>query len=361
MNPIRVLHVVTYMGRGGLETMIMNYYRHIDRTRIQFDFLVHRDFQADYDNEILELGGRIYHLPPLNPLSPNYFRALNSFFSKHHYDIVHSHLDCLSAYPLKIAKKYGAKTRIAHAHNKNQEHNFKYLIKICSKSLIPHYATDLFACSVEAGKWMFPGHQFKVLKNAIDTRQYLYNPQIEKSMREQLGIQNKFVIGHVGRFDPQKNHSFLIELFHCIVKREKDSVLLLVGNGCGKSEIENKVKKLGMKDKVLFLGCRNDVSKILQAVDVFVFPSFYEGLSVATVEAQAAGIPCILSDQIPQECKFVKNVEFLSLNLSYQEWANHILKYLGSTKKNEFNAICKAGYDIKDNARQLEKFYLSRG
>lgn len=361
MNPIRVLHVVTYMGRGGLETMIMNYYRHIDRTRIQFDFLVHRDFQADYDNEILELGGRIYHVPPLNPLSPNYFRALNSFFSKHHYDIVHSHLDCLSAYPLKIAKKYGTKTRIAHAHNKNQDYNFKYLIKICSKPLIPHYATDLFACSVEAGNWMFPGHQFKVLKNAIDTRKYLYNPKIEKSMREQLGIQNKFVLGHVGRFDPQKNHTFLIDIFQWVEKIEKNSVLLLVGTGDGRAEIEDKVKRLGMKDKVFFLGSRNDVAKILQAVDVFVFPSLYEGLGIAAVEAQVAGIPCVLSDQVPSECQLTKGVEFLSLKTSPQEWAKHIIKYMDAEKKNELYAVCEAGYDINDNAEKLEKYYLSRG
>lgn len=361
MNPLRVLHVVTYMGRGGLETMIMNYYRHIDRTKVQFDFLVHREFEADYDNEILKLGGRIYHVPPLNPFSPIYFRALNSFFSRHHYEIVHSHLDCMSAYPLKIAKRYGVKTRIAHAHNKNQDHNFKYLIKMYSKHLIPRYATDLFACSAEAGKWMFSGHKFKILRNAIDTKKYLYNPQKEKKMKESLHIQNKFVIGHVGRFDPQKNHGFLIDIFHCVEKIEKSSVLLLVGTGCGKSEIEDKVKKLGLKDKVFFLGSRSDVPEILQAVDVFVFPSLYEGLSVATVEAQAAGIPCILSDQIPHECKFVENVEFLSLNLSFQGWADHILKYLGRTKKNELNAICKAGYDIKDNAKQLQKFYLSRG
>lgn len=361
MNPIRVLHVVTYMGRGGLETMIMNYYRHIDRTKVQFDFLVHREFEADYDKEILKLGGRIYHIPLLNPFSPNYFRNLNFFFSRHHYNIVHSHLDCLSAYPLKIAKKYGVKTRIAHAHNKNQDHNFKYLIKAYSKYLMPLYASDLFACSEEAGKWMFPGRRFKVLNNAIDAKQYIYNPEKEQYMKSKLGIQDKFVLGHVGRFSPQKNHSFLIDVFQCIEKLEKNVVLILVGTGDGKSEIEEKVSKLGLKDKVIFLGCRNDISDVLQALDIFVFPSLYEGLGIAAVEAQAAGLPCIISDQIPRECRLTENIEVLSLKASPLEWANHILKYCGSEKKNEFSVICKAGFDIQDNVKQLEKFYLSRG
>ena len=358
---IRVLHVVTYMGRGGLETMIMNYYRHIDRKKIQFDFLVHRDFQADYDKEILELGGHIYHVPLLNPFSPEYFKALNSFFSEHPYDIVHSHLDCLSAYPLKIAVKYGAKTRIAHAHNSDQNHDLKYLIKAYSKRLIPRYATDFFASSRMAGEWMFPGQRFKILKNAIDAKQYIFQPEKERKMKEKLGVQNKFVIGHVGRFHPQKNHSFLIDIFQCIQEIEKEAVLILIGSGDGLKKVEAKVKKLNLEDRVFFLGNRNDIPDLLQALDVFVFPSLYEGYGMAAAEAQAAGLPCVLSDCVPWECKLTENVEFLSLDMSPQEWAKHIVRYKGRKKKNEFAAICGAGYDIEDNVKQLEKFYLCRG
>jgi hypothetical protein len=166
--PLRVLHVVTYMGRGGLETMIMNYYRRIDRNRIQFEFLVHRDFEADYDQEILSLGGNIYHVPTLNPLSPGYYAALDRFFEEHPYRIVHSHLDCLSAYPLRSAKKHGAMIRIAHGHNKKQDLNLKYIIKILSKPWMPIFATHLFACGREAGEWMFSGHPFTIMNNAID-------------------------------------------------------------------------------------------------------------------------------------------------------------------------------------------------
>lgn len=358
---IRVLHIVSYMGRGGLETMIMNYYRHTNRTKVQFDFLVHRDFTADYDNEILALGGNIYRIPKLNPFSPLYFRALDSFFSEHHYDIVHSHLDCLSAYPLKIAEKHGVKTRIAHAHNADQDHNLKYLIKAYAKRRIPRYATDFFACSQAAGQWMFPGQRFQVMKNAIDARQYIYNPETERKMKEKFGLQNKFVIGHVGRFSPQKNHNFLIDIFQYVEKSEKSAVLLLLGIGDRKEKIEAKVRQSGLQDKVIFLGSRDDVPEVLQAFDVFVFPSLYEGFSIAVTEAQAAGLPCILSDRVPRECKLTENVEFLSLDLSPREWAEHIIRYKGKPKENQFDVICNAGYDIEENAKQLENFYLSRG
>ena len=358
---IRVLHIVSYMGRGGLETMIMNYYRHTNRTKVQFDFLVHRDFTADYDNEILALGGIIYRIPKLNPFSPSYFRALDSFFSEHHYDIVHSHLDCLSAYPLKIAEKHGVKTRIAHAHNADQDHNFKYLIKAYAKRQIPKYATDFFACSKAAGQWMFPGHEFRVLKNAIDAQQFIFNSRTEKEIKNKFGIQDKFVIGHVGRFSPQKNHNFLIDIFRYVEKSEKSAVLLLLGTGDRMEKIEAKVKKLGLKDKVVFLGSCNDIPEVLQALDVFVFPSLYEGFGIAAVEAQAAGLPCILSDRVPRECKLTENVEFLSLDLSPREWAEHIIRYKGEPKENQFDVICNAGYDIEENAKQLENFYLSRG
>lgn len=358
---VRVLHVVTYMGRGGLETMIMNYYRHIDRTKVQFDFLVHRSFEADYDEEIVKLGGHIYRLPALNPFSAKYFNALNTFFTKHHYDIVHSHLDCLSAYPLKIAKKYGVSTRIAHAHNKDQDHNFKFLIKAYSKHLIPRYATDLFACSKEAGKWMFSGHKFSILRNAIDARQYISNSEVAEGIKKDMHLQNKFVIGHVGRFSPQKNHNFLIDIFKYVEKSEKSAVLLLLGTGDRKEKIEMKVRQLGLQDKVIFLGSRDDIPEVLQALDVFVFPSLYEGFSIAALEAQAAGLPCILSDRVPRECKLTENVEFLSLDLSPREWAEHIIRYKGMPKENQFDVICNAGYDIEENAKQLENFYLSRG
>ena len=240
--PLRVLHVVTYMGRGGLETMIMNYYRRIDRNRIQFDFLVHRDFEGDYAREILSLGGNIYHVPPLNPLSPGYYAALDRFFKEHPYRIVHSHLDCLSAYPLRSAKKHGAMLRIAHAHSTSQDNNLKYYIKILSKPWMPIFATHLFACGREAGDWMFSGHPFTIMNNAIDVNNYIYSEEKRHAVRAQLSLENRFVIGHVGRLEEQKNHMFLLKIFTSVLDRKKDCVLVLIGDGSLMEEIKNEAR-----------------------------------------------------------------------------------------------------------------------
>lgn len=358
---VRVLHVVTYMGRGGLETMIMNYYRQIDRDKVQFDFLVHRDFEADYDREIETLGGKIYHLPLLNPFSPQYYRALEEFFTKHKYDVVHSHLDCMSAYPLSVAKKYGVKIRIAHAHNKNQDKNFKYIIKAFSKYLMPHYATHLFACSEEAGTWMFPGHKFIVMKNAINSKDFTYSREREKTVRERFNIENRFAIGHVGRFNPQKNHVFLLSIFKRVLDMEPNAMLILIGSGDGEDEAKRNAKDLGIDRNVMFLGNRDDIPELLQMMDVFVFPSLYEGLGIAAVEAQAAGIPCILSDQVPMECKLCGDVEFLSLKSSEIEWAKRICHYRNYQKRANQVVICEKGYDIKQNAEWLQSFYVLGG
>ena len=275
------------MGRGGLETMIMNYYRNIDRTKIQFDFLVHRQEKADYDDEILSLGGHIYHMPMLNPFSKAYFNALDDFFDNHKYDIVHSHLDCMSAYPLKIAQKHGVKVRIAHSHNKSQDKNLKYPIK------------------------------------------------------------------------PQKNHPFLIDVFKSVHDKNRNSKLLLVGTGNGQSNIREKVDNLGLSDSVFFLGNRGDVNRILQAMDVFLFPSLYEGLGIAALEAQAAGLPCIISDSVPSECRVTDLAESLDLNLPIDEWADVVLEKQGTIRKNTIDDIKKSGFDVKQNVVKLEEFYLN--
>ena len=357
---IRVLQIVTYMGRGGLETMIMNYYRNIDRNRIQFDFLVHRQEEADYDKEILALGGNIYHMPVLNPFSKAYFNALDLFFKEHKYDIVHCHLDCMSAYPLKIAKKNGVKVRIAHSHNKSQDKNLKYPIKLFSKRLIPNYATHLFSCGKEAGDWMFNGKPYKILNNAIDAQTYRYNPQVREEMRNELCLDDEdFVIGHIGRFNPQKNHGFIIDVFNCLHKKNINSKLILVGTGDGQKTIKEKVNTLGLNDSVLFLGSRSDVNRVLQAMDVFLFPSLYEGLPLSIVEAQAAGLPCVISDNVPKECIKTERVFHYSLDESFDFWADRIIEAGKIIKKDTYQDIVSSGFDIKKNSKVLEDFYTS--
>lgn len=359
----RILHIVTYMGRGGLETMLMNYYRHIDRSKVQFDFLVHRDFEADYDQEILKMGGRIYHVSRLIPWSITYKMKLMAFFREHpEYKIVHVHQDCLSSVALQCAKVCGVPVRIAHSHNSNQDKNLKYLIKKIYMKKIPMYATDLMACGKMAGDWMFGRRQYTVICNAIDTRKYVFTPTVSDESRQKLQIEkNDIVIGHIGRFHPQKNHSFLIDIFFECVKQNSNVKLLLVGDGNNKKKIQDKVDYLGISDKVIFTGVRTDIPELLQAMDVFVFPSLYEGLPVTLIEAQAAGLPCVISNCISDECVVTDGlITYKGVDESPDKWAKCILEQVSNSRRNHMEEIQNAGYDVVSAATWLEDFYLKK-
>lgn len=360
--PIRILHVVTYMGRGGLETMIMNYYRHIDRSKVQFDFLVHRDFRADYDDEIEALGGRIFRLPRLVPWSRCYLHTLEEFFCSHtEYKIVHVHQDCLSSVILKIAQNCGVPVRIAHSHSSSQDKNIKYLVKLFYKRKIPTYATHLFACGKDAGDWMFGGAQYSIVNNAIDTDLYSFDTEKRLKVRKKLGISSDdFVIGHVGRFNRVKNHNFLLDVFAEVKNREKKAVLLLVGDGDFRHEMEQKATSLGVTDSIIFTGVRSDVSDLMQVMDCFVFPSLYEGLPVTLIEAQAAGLPCVVSDRVSTECVKTDLVSHIPLQDGVAHWAEEIIKTQCIARKVTSTQIIQAGYDITSNAKWIQKFYLER-
>lgn len=357
-EPIRVLHVVTYMGRGGLETMLMNYYRHIDRNRVQFDFLVHRDFKADYDDEILSLGGKIYHVSKLNPFSFHYHHELNNFFKNHsEYKIVHVHQDCLSSFALKAAKRNHVSIRIAHSHSSSQDRNLKYLLKRYFMRNISKYATHLFACGNEAGDWMFRGSNYQIVRNAIDVSSFTFNQKLRNKLRNSFDIHDNLVIGHVGRFNYPKNHDFIIDIFNEVHRINKNTKLILIGTGELEESIKEKVNNLHLKDNVMFLGNRNDVNQLMQAMDIFVFPSHYEGLPVTLVEAQASDLFIVKSNNVPSQCIITPNVLSLSLNLTAKEWAQQILD-IHYQRGNTSRYIKDAGYDIKKNSQWLQDFYI---
>lgn len=361
MQPIRVLHIVTYMGRGGLETMLMNYYRHIDRTKVQFDFLVHRDFEADYDAEILSLGGKIHHVSRLVPWSKSYQNELRTFFKSHpEYRIVHVHQDCLSSVALKVAKECGVPVRIAHSHSSSADKNLKYWIKRYYMKKISKYATDLFACGKKAGDWMFGGEKYQIVRNAIDAKRYTYSMATAEKLRTSLNLHDELVVGHVGRFNPPKNHTFLIDIFYEIQKINPSARLLLVGDGDGKKEIQEKARELGIADHIIFAGVRTDVEEQMQAMDVFVFPSLYEGLPVTMVEAQAAGLPCVISDHVPEECIITNHlVTVQKLTDSPKIWAEHILERAKSPRISHYDDIKAHGYDIEEAAKWLQNYYIA--
>lgn len=359
---IRVLHIVTYMGRGGLETMLMNYYRNIDRNKVQFDFLVHRDFEADYDAEIYELGGKIYHISRLIPWSHAYREKLKQFFQEHsEYKVVHVHQDCLSSVALQCAMECGVPVRIAHSHTSSAVKNLRYLIKKYYMKKIPAYATDLFACGNQAGKWMFQENDFKVIPNGICVRDYVYSEKIREKVRKELGIENNLIIGHVGNFTRAKNHEFLLKIFDEILKKESSARLVLVGSGELLEKIQKQSEELGMHEKVIFTGTRSDVNELMQAMDAFVFPSLYEGLPVTMIEAQAAGLPCMISDRVSEECIVTSDViSVKKLSRPASEWAECILRKVQDGRRDTLKEIEKSGYDIKIAAKKLEQIYLEK-
>lgn len=359
MIPIRVLHIVTAMNRGGLETLLMNYYRKIDREKIQFDFLTHRNTPAAYDGEIKALGGKIFYLPRLNPFSASYKAALNGFFRTHpEYRIVHCHQDCLSAIPLAAAKKNGVPVLIAHSHSSSQDKNLKYLVKRYYMRKIPSAATHLFACGDKAGRWMFKGRPFTVMRNAIDAADYRWNEAAAQKKRAELGITDRLAVGHVGSFRKPKNHAFLLAVFKAVLELEKDAVLLLAGDGELRVSMEKRARKLGLTESVRFLGLRSDVPDLLRAMDVFLFPSLYEGLPMTLVEAQAAGLPILASSAVPKESAVAGLVEFMPLSDTPQKWADKLLKMAREAKRRDtYDEIAAAQYDISANAKWLEEFY----
>lgn len=357
---VRILQVVNKMDRAGLETMLMNYYRNIDRTQLQFDFLVHRNEVGAYDGEIKEMGGCIYHAPRLYPNNYiKYFKYMKVFFAEHpEYLIVHSHIDSMSFFPLLAAKKNGVLTRIGHSHSSSLDRDIKLPIKYMSLKLMPTVANVHLSCSDRAGQFMYPDGDYKILRNAIDIEKFEFNEQMRVKIRKKLDVQGKFVLGHVGRFYYVKNQSFLLDVFFEVLKRKADSVLILVGKGEDEQKLRKKANDLGMADKVIFLIDRDDVDEIYQAFDIFVMPSLFEGLPVVGVEAQANGMPCVFSNMISREVLLTNNVCEMEINKSAKEWAEKILSLNVERNLISKDELKEKGYDIKLESKKLQDWYL---
>lgn len=366
MEPIRVLQCFTIMNRGGAETMIMNYYRNIDRSKVQFDFLVHREEKGAYEDEIKSLGGRIYRMPNIHPKNfSSYKKEIAKFLNEHkEYKIIHGNFSELGYFLYKEAKKQGVPTRIVHAHNYSKVFDAKSIFRFYWKHAMRPYVSHMFTCSKIAGEWLFGKKESKkaiMINNAIDSKKFSYSEDKSKAMKKELGVENKFVVGHVGRFNIQKNHEFVIDTFNEIKKQNNDSVLLLAGAGELENKIKEKVKELNLEDSVLFLGSRSDINDVMQAFDVFVFPSIFEGLGVVLIEAQAAGLKCFTSEgAVPLEAKVTNLLSYLPLHKGGKYWADEILKYrCGYDRRNTSEEIIKNNFDIKKNAKWFEEFYLN--
>ena len=370
-EPVRILNLFTIMNRGGAETMVMNYYRSIDRTKVQFDFMVHRQERGAYDDEIEAMGGKIYRMSPIHPGKINqYKKELKLFFDEHpEYQIIHSHMSELGCYAFMEAKAHNVKCTICHAHNaphfkdETLTEKLKDIMRWRLKHKIRKYNDHMFVCGTDAGVWLFgrmKKRRFVMMNNAIDAEKFRWNASRAAELRRKWKLENKFVICNVGRFNAQKNHELIIDIFSLVHKHNPDAVLLLAGSGDLEQRIKLKVNNLGLTDSVRFLGVRSDVNDILLASDVFLFPSLYEGLPVTLVEAQASGIKCILSDAVPDDCKITKNIDVVSLESSVDDWANAVLAYQnGYRRKDTYSTIVKNDFDINENAEWLEEFYIN--
>lgn len=361
-SEMRVLYINGgTMDMGGISSYMMNYYRQFDKTRIQVDFIVHGEGGV-YDEEIERMGGVVYHIPTKRENLWGNILAMTSIMKSGKYKIVHAHMDGMNGLVLKRAKQCGIKTRISHSHNTEHltTNSIKKKFHEYSRKKIGKYATQCWACSGNAGKWLYGEKtSFEVVPNAIEVKRYLFDEEKRREVREKLQLEGKFVIGHIGRFDYQKNHAFLLSAFAKVAKAQEDAVLLLIGDGDLRQNIEEQIIELGIAKKVILLGRRKDIDILINAFDLFVLPSRFEGLGIVVLEAQANGLPCICSKNVPKEVNITNNVEFLDI-AQEQEWADAMIQ-TRERKRDVYLDICKAGYEISSAAKWLQEKYISLG
>lgn len=363
---IRILHSVSNLDRGGIESMLMNYYRRLDRSRFQFDFLVNKEKPGFFDAEVQALGGRIFHSPGVAPQKyPAYLRFMEQLLAAEpDIRVLHAHNEAMALYALEGAKKAGFPVRIMHAHNTRLPCDKKLPVKLFCKQFLPGAATDYWACGREAGLYYFGPRRWTergvVIHNAIDLSRFGYRPEVRTRLRAEYHLENKLVVGNVARFMAQKNHTRLLDIFAQIRAQHPESCLLLAGDGELRAELEEKTARLGLADSVIFLGAQADTSVWYQVMDVFVMPSLFEGLPVVGIEAQAAGLPCLFSDAVTDEVLLSGRAVRCSLNAPDTLWARTALDAVQAPSDRAAGAalVRQAGYDIVAETAALQQRYL---
>ena len=364
-EPIRIAQIVGKWVGGGVEAVVMNYYRHIDRSKIQFDFICDEDSTNIPYEEIESLGGKVILIPPYQKVF-KYHKELKKVLKEGKYIIVHSHINTLSVFSLWAAKSAGVPVRIAHSHSTTNKKEWKKnLLKLLLRPLVQLFATNYMACTEHAGRWMFGKKKYDtgkvyILNNAIDIQKYIFNSNIRTEKRKKLNFSSDdIVIGHIGRFVKQKNHDFLIDIFNELQKDNNHFKLLLIGQGPLENEMKEKVKSYGINDKVIFCGQREDAHDYYQAMDLFLFPSLYEGLGMVVIEAQCSGLPCVVSTEVPKIAKLLDNVYFVELTDPTKNWVEKIQTAINNSNRKDYTKeISEKGYDINKEAKKLENYYL---
>ena len=353
---MRVLHIVPNMQVGGLETFIMNIYRHIDRNKIQFDFLEHYKEESAYDEEIQKLGGRIYHFTVRNDGNViKYLFDLNRFFKEHkEYQVIHCHMESLGGIIFIIAKMHGVHVRIGHAHTNSTSKTLKGFFKRNLSRLLKYTTTMNLACSEEAGRYLFGNKPYMIVPNAVDMKKFKYHEEDRKLLRKQYQLENDIVWGHIGRMDQAKNQIFLIRLLNEYRKVHPHTKLVLLGEGEMEALLKKEVKKLKLENHVLFLGVKKDVYRYYSMFDLFLFPSQFEGLGIVLIEAQLIGLICLSSEFVPALSKISHQVKYLPLDIA--RWIKEI-KSLKDYSHNEKFTKRKEQYDILKITKKIEQIY----
>jgi len=360
---IKVAHIMGKYNGGGVESIVLNYYKYINHNNFQFDFICDEDSTNIPYDEIKSYGGRVIFIPPYQHIF-KYHKELKKVLKRGNYKIVHSHINTLSLFSLCAAKCAKVSIRIAHSHSTtDKKEKKKNMLKQCLRPFSKIFATNYMCCSEYAGRWLFGNTEYDkgnvyLLNNSIDLDKFKYDKQIRVKKRIELNINDDtLVIGHIGRFVEQKNHVFLVDVFNEVYKINKNSLLVLIGVGPKLKDIREKVNQLNLEHNVLFLGQRKDVNELYSVFDCFCLPSLYEGLPVVGVEAQSVGLPCLLSDHMTQETKVLNNVIFLSIDFEPKKWAEQVIRCAGAIEKNTYNQMSNKGFDIKIEAKKLELQY----
>lgn len=364
MEPIKILHIVEMISENsGVSSVVLNYYRNMDQKKFVFDFMTHTEVSPDVRKMLEGNGSCIYTMPELSGRNISlYQKKLDEFFEQHEgeYQIIHGHLPNAAAFYMKAAKKHGNQVRILHSHNScGADSTLKRMRNYFLNHMGVRASNVYFACSKPAAEYLYGKTNRKkvfIINNAIELETFAYNPEMREQLRKKYQVENKVVIGHVGRFAEQKNHKFIIEIAKLLKEHKKEFVFLLVGDGKLRVEIENRVRKEHLEQYVLFTGSVSDPQDYFQMMDMFVLPSFYEGLPVVGVEAQAAGLPCIISDTITKEVLLTDGIKQLPIQ-NANHWAEEILHMPIQRQKDSIKQIREKGFDIKQEAKRLEEIY----
>jgi glycosyltransferase involved in cell wall biosynthesis len=366
---IKVLHVIGKPPKGGVASFLRSIQSNIDTSKIQFDYLINSSIpDEEFEIFVKQYGGKVFWLPDLKYKNTiEYLKALTNFYRNNSdYKILHVHSPNIGVFNNFLAKKYNIKHRIMHSHSTKSSSKLSARLRNFFLLIPLRWQSNLyFACTQQAGKYLFGKRalnngEVHIIKNGINVKEFCYKHQVRSLMREKLGIKEDFVVGHVGRFAKEKNHDFLINVFAEIHKKMENSTLILIGDGELLDTVKDKVHELGIAEKVIFLGDTDNVSEVMQAMDIFVLPSFFEGLGIVGIEAQASGLPCFVSTGVPEELDITKLVTHIPLQKGADYWAQQIMQSVKSKDRTQaFKEVLKSGYDIQEVAKVLEEIYSS--